>query len=142
MALFNPGREGFMAGEIVWKPTGGSVIKAALLRGYSFNAAHKFVSQVTGAGGSLVATATLANMTNTNGVADADDIAFEDVPEGSAIAHILIYQASAVTGGSDVADTAQRLIALITDAPTLPITPNGQNINVAWSPAADRIFKL
>src|ERR1041384_5819836 len=52
-ALFDPGREGFLAGEIDWDT---AVIKMALVRGYTFSAAHKFVSDVTGAGGTLVVT--------------------------------------------------------------------------------------
>lgn len=140
--LYDNARQGFLAGEIVWKATGGSVIKAALVRGYTFNVSHKFFSEVAGAGGTVVATATLGSLTNTNGVADAADTVWPAVPEGAAIPHVIIYQASAVTGGSDVAASAQRLIALIDSAPGLPILPNGQDVTSSWSPGADRIFRL
>lgn len=50
-ALFDPGREGFLAGEIDWDT---ATIKAALVHGYTFSASHKFVSEVTGAGLSLI----------------------------------------------------------------------------------------
>ena len=72
-ALFNPGREGFLDGSIDWD-TG--TIKISAVRGYTFSASHKFVSDVTGAGGTLAATATLASKTVTDGVADAADVVF------------------------------------------------------------------
>jgi hypothetical protein len=137
--LFNPGREGFLSGEIDWN---NAVIKVSLIRGYTFQASHKFVSDVTSNGGVLVATATLANPTVTNGVADADDVVFTAVPTGTACNALIIYQASAVTGGADVADSAKRLIADIRDASGLPVTPNGGNINVTWDNGANKIFNL
>lgn len=141
--LFNPGREGFLSGEIVWKATTGSTVKAALVRGYTFDATHKFVSDVTGAGGTLVATsAALASLTNIDGVADAEDVTFTSVTAGAAIPAIVLFQSSAVTGGADVASSAQRLIAYIDTATGLPVTPNGQNITVAWDNGSNRIFKL
>jgi hypothetical protein len=105
--LFDPGREGFLAGEIDYDT---AVIKTALARGYTFSAAHKFVSDVTGAGGSLVATpAALASKTITSGVADADDVTFTGVGAGAAIGGILVCQSSTVTNAADVAATAQRV---------------------------------
>jgi hypothetical protein len=111
-ALFDTGREGFLDNTVGWiTPT----IKASLVRGYTFNAAHKFVSDVTGAGGVLVATvaAGFASKTQTNGIANASNITFPAVASGAAITGLLIYQSSAVTGGADVAATAQRIIAYI-----------------------------
>jgi hypothetical protein len=139
--LFDPGREGFLDGTINWGTT--PVKKAALVRGYTFSAAHKFVSDVTGAGGTLVQTsAALASLTPTNGVADAADVTFSAVAAGAAIPAVIIFQSSAVTGGADVAATAQRLIAYIDSATGLPVTPNGQNITVAFDNGSNRIFKL
>ena len=142
-ALFDLGREGFLAGEIDWDT---AVIKAALVRGYTPNlATHKFVSDVTGAGGTLVATsAAMSAKTVTLGVADAADVTFSAVASGAAIPYVLVFQASAVTGGGDVAASAQRVIALI-DSSTgvaLPVTPNGGDITVSWDSGANRIFKL
>ena len=142
-ALFDLGREGFLAGEIDWDT---AVIKSALVRGYTPNlATHKFVSDVTGAGGTLVATsAAMSAKTVTLGVADAADVTFSAVASGAAIPYVLVFQASAVTGGGDVAASAQRVIALI-DSSTgvaLPVTPNGGDITVSWDSGANRIFKL
>lgn len=141
-SLFDPGREGFLLGEIIWKPST-STIKAALVRGYTFDASHKFVSDVTGAGGTLVATsAALSSLTGAGGVADAADVVFSTVAAGAAIPAVVLFQSSAVTGGADVAATAQRLIAYIDTATGLPVTPNGQNITVAWDNGSLRVFRL
>lgn len=140
--IYDKAREGLVSGEIVWKPTGGSVIKASLVRGYTFSVGHKFVSEVIGAGGTLVATDTLNSLTNTNGVLDAADAVFETVAEGAAIPYIVIYQASAVTGGSDLAASMQRLIAFLDRGSGLPVLPNGQDITISWSPGSDRIARF
>lgn len=139
-ALFDPGREGFLAGEIDWDT---AAVKVALVRGYTFSASHRFVSDVTGAGGTLVATsAALTSKTVTAGVADAADVTFTSVASGSAITGIIVFQSSAVTGGADVAASAQRLIAWIDTATGLPVTPNGGDITIQWDNAANRIFRL
>lgn len=139
-ALFDPGREGFLINEIDWDT---ATIKVSLLRGYTFNAAHKFVSDVTGAGGTLVATsAAMGSKTGTSGIADGADLTWTAVASGAAIPAILIFQSSAVGGGADVAATAQRLIAYIDTATGLPVTPNGGDISVQWDNAANKIFKL
>jgi len=139
-ALFDPGREGFLDGTIDYDT---AVIKAALVRGYTFSAAHKFVSDMTGAGGTIVATSpALASKTVTSGVADAADTTWSAVPTGAAVAAIVVFQSSAVTGGADVAATAQRLIAYIDVGTGLPVTPNGGDITAAFDNGGNRIFKL
>jgi hypothetical protein len=137
-ALFNPGREGFLLGEIDYDT---AVMKVALVRSYTFNAAHKFVSDLTGAGGVLHATsAALASKTGTSGTADAADIIFT-TPAANASGHSLIYfQSSAVTGGGDVAASAQRLIAWVDTGTGLPVTPNGADIQIVFS--ASGLFTL
>jgi len=141
-SLFSPGREGFASNEIVWKASA-STIKAALIRGYTFDATHKWVSDVTGAGGTLVATsAAMTSLTNTDGVLDAADVTWTSVTAGAACPAIVIFQSSAVGGGADVAASAQRLVAYIDTATGLPVTPNGQNITVAWDNGSNRIAKL
>jgi hypothetical protein len=139
-ALFDPGREGFLDGSIDWDT---ATIKLMLIRGYTFNAAHKFVSDVTGAGGTIVSTtAALGTKTVTGGVADAADTVFTAVPAGAACSAYLIVQTSAPTGGADLAASAQRLIGFTDTATGLPVTPVGVDINVAFDNGANKIFKL
>lgn len=132
-ALFDPGREGFLDGSIDYDT---DTIKAALVRGYAFSAAHRFVSDVTGAGGTLVArSAALTTKTVTSGVADADDVTFTAVASGAAITAVIVYKDTGADGTS-------RLIAFIDTATNLPVTPNGGDITVSWDAGANRIFKL
>lgn len=139
-ALFDPGREGFLLGEIDWDT---AAIKVSLVRSYTFSAAHKFVSDVTGAGGVLHATSSaLSSKTGTSGVADAADVTFSSVASNASTHSLLVYQSSAVTGGGDVAATSQRLICWIDTGTNLPVTPNGGDITVAWDNGANKIFKL
>jgi hypothetical protein len=139
-ALFNPGREGFLDGTIDWDT---AVIKIALVRGYTFSAAHKFVSDVTGASGTLhVTSSALASKTVTDGIADAADVAFTAVTSNAGNHSVLIFQASAVTGGADVAATAQRLIGWVDTGTNFPIVPNGGDVTIAWDNGTNKIFKL
>lgn len=141
--LFDPGREGFLDGTIRWDGT--AVIKVSPVRGYTLSAAHKFVSDVTGAGGTLHggAAVALTSQTKTNGVADAADITFTALTAtGAAACSLLVYQSSAVTGGADVAATAQRIIGWIDTGTNIPFTPNGGDVTVAWDNGSLKIFKL
>jgi hypothetical protein len=139
-ALYDPGREGFLAAEIDWDT---AVIKVALVRGASFTASHKFVSDFTGAGGTLHATsAALSSKSVTSGIADAADVTLSAVAANASAHSLIIFQSSAVGGGADVAATAQRLIAWIDTGTNLPVTPNGGDITIAWDNGANKIFKL
>jgi len=139
-ALFDPGREGFLDGTIDFDT---AVFKIALVRGYTVSAAHKFVSDVTTASGVLhVTSAALASKTVTNGVADAADVTFTAVASNASNHSVLLFQSSAVTGGSDVAATAQRVVAWIDTGTNFPIVPNGGDVTIAWDSGANKIFKL
>jgi hypothetical protein len=139
-ALFNPGREGFLDATIDWDT---ATIKVALVRGYTFNAAHKFVSDVTTASGVLAATSgALTGKTVTDGIADAVDVTFTAVASNAGNHSLLIFQSSAVTGGADVAASAQRLIGWIDTGTNLPIVPNGGDVTIGWDNGANKIFKL
>lgn len=132
-ALFDPGREGFLDGTIIWSSGN---IKVSLVRGYTFTASHKFLSDVTGAGGTLVATSSnLASKTVTNGIADAADITYTAVAAGAAITSLVGYQDTGTPATT-------RLIFFLDSATGLPVTPNGGDISVAWDNGSNKIFKL
>jgi hypothetical protein len=145
-ALYGPGREGFLAGEIDWDT---AVIKVLLIRLTAggapvFTSTQKFVSDLTATHTIAATSAALASKTVTNGTADGGD----QTPMFAAVAanannHVLVViQASAVTGGADVAASAQRLIAWIDTGTNIPVVPNGGDINVAWDNGANKIFTL
>lgn len=138
-AAFTPAKEGFIDGTIDLDT---AVIKCAFVRGYVFNAAHKFVSDVTGAGGTLNGTsAALTTKTVTGGVFDADDTTITTT--ANATDHgLLLFQSSAVTGGADVAATAQRVIAYYDTGTGLPIQPGTGATPVTWDNATNKILKV
>jgi hypothetical protein len=138
-ALFSTAAEGFIAGEIDLDT---AVIKAAFVRGYTFSASHKFVSDVTGAGGTLNGTsAALTSKTVTSGVFDAADTTATTT--ASAVDHgILLFQSSAVTGGADVAASAQRVIAWYDTGTGLPIQPGTGSTPITWDSGTNKILKV
>jgi len=89
-----------------------------------------------------VTSAALASKTVTDGVADAADITYTAVSSNASNHSLLVFQSSAVTGGGDVAASAQRLIAWIDTGTNLPVVPNGGDVTVAWDSGANRVFKL
>jgi len=132
-AIYDKGREGFLAGEIDWDT---DVIKAVLIDAadYTVNlATHQFLSDIPPAA-RVATSAPLTGKTVADGVADADDLTFPAV-SGDPGEALVLYQDTGTAGTS-------RLIAYIDTAAGLPVTPNGGNINVAWDNGANRIFKL
>ena len=128
-ALYDKGREGFLAGDIDWDANN---IKCVLVDTgtYTVNlATHQFHSDLTG----IVATSgNLLTKTVTNGTADAGDVTFSAV-SGATVEAIVVYQDSGVSATS-------RLIAYIDSGTGLPVTPNGGDITVQWN--ASGIFTL
>ena len=132
-ALYDKGREGFLASEIDWDA---DVIKAVLIDAadYTVNlAAHQFLSDIPLAARIATSNA-FTGKTIASGVADAADLTFAAV-SGDPAEALVIYQDTGTAGTS-------RLIAYIDTATGLPVTPNGGDINVAWDNGANRIFKL
>lgn len=131
-ALFNPGREGFLDGTIDWDTNDVRVMLCKTA--YTFNAAHKFVSEV-----STLAdngrSAALGTKAVTDGVADAADTTITATAAAACNA-LIVYQYNA-------SDTAARLICYIDSASGLPMTPAASaTVNVAWDAGANKIFKL
>lgn len=82
----------------------------------------------------VAATATLANVTLTDGVFDADDTTFTAVTYPHAIDYIVIYDDS-------VAGDPLFLI-IDTASAGLPCTPNGGDIKITWDSGTNKICKL
>lgn len=132
-ALYDKGREGFLAGGIDWDT---DLIKAVLVDAadYTVNlTAHQFLSDIPVVA-RVATSAALTGKTVVNGVADAEDLTFPAV-SGDPAEALVIYQDTGTAGTS-------RLIAYIDTATGLPVTPNGGDINVAWDNGPNKIFKL
>lgn len=138
--LYDKGREGLIAAEIDLDT---AVIKVAMIDTGAYTvdlATHKFMSDVTGI---VSAPQTLTGKTVTNGVFDANDVTFP-AATGASVEALIIYQASAVGGGADVAAGSQRVIAYLDNAAIagLPVAPDGTDIIITWDSGANKIFKV
>jgi hypothetical protein len=138
-AVYPKALEGLISGLIDLDT---AVIKAALVRGYTYSSSHTFMSDVTGAGGTVnAASAALGSVTVSLGVFDAADTTITTT--ANATNHVLIiYQASAVTGGADVASSSQRVIAYFDTGTGLPIQPGTGDVTVTFDNGTNKIFKL
>jgi hypothetical protein len=117
-------------------------VKAMLVRGYSFTAAHVTVADVVSAGGTINGTsAALTNPVITGGVFDADDTSIATTANASN--HVLVLaQTSAVGGGADLPTSGQLLIAFYDTGTGLPIQPGTGTVTVTWSAGAAKILAV
>lgn len=100
---------------------------------YTYSSAHTFVSDVT-AGAIVGRSAALTALTFTDGTFDAADLA-------AAWASLTGVQFEAVIFYIDTgSDATSRLIAYFDTATGLPLTPNGNNVDVAFN--AGGIFTI
>ena len=144
-ALYGKGREHFGKGDIVWKNSGGSTIKATLIDAADYAIGenidvHEYMNTNTVPAAAKVATVTLTLVDCALGVCDAADAVFEDVT-GDPCEAIIIWKDGG-DGGTSESGTNDLLIAYLDNVSGLPITPNGQDINIAWDSGANKIFKL
>jgi hypothetical protein len=131
--VYDKARQSFLKADLDMEVL---TIKAALVDAASYTpntATDEFWSSAIAG---LVGTPqTLGSKTYTAGVFDAAPVTFTAVPAGGAIEYIVIF--------SDTGNSAtSQLVALITSATNLPVTPNGGNITVTWDTGANKIFKL
>ena len=132
--LYDFGREGFLDGQVSWSS---NTIRAVLVdtSSYTFSkTTHQWLSDVD-VSARISTSSPFANKTITGGVAGADDIIFTAV-SGPGCEAMVIYRDTGVASTS-------RLIAYISEANGLPVTPNGGDVTVSWDTnEAKRIFKL
>lgn len=129
-AIYPKAKEKFLDALIDF-PT--DTIKIALIDTalYTYNSADEFWSSASAA---LVGTAaTLASKTITNGVFDAADVTFTSV-SGASVEALIIFKDT----GS--AATSPLIMYIDVAASGLPVTPNGNNIDVQFN--ASGIFAL
>jgi len=94
----------------------------------------QFYSDVSSLANTVTATATLANVSLTNGVLNCDDVDFGPVADSTECEALLFY----IDTGNTV---TSRLVAYMdTNIDGLPITPDGSNVEITWSTSG--IFKL
>lgn len=131
--LYDPGREGFLAGELNWSSNDIRVILINTGNYPTCDPSHKFLSSIP-SNARVAVSGALSGKTVSNGVAGANNITFSAV-SGATVGALVIYYHT----GSDA---TARLIAMVDTATGLPLTPNGGDITIAWDTGVNRIFKL
>lgn len=133
--LYPKGRNKFALGEIHWKLVAGDTIKVSLvdIADYTFDVAHEFVDPSLPVA-ARVATIAMTLIDPVDGVCDAQDVTFPTVT-GDQCEALVLWKDTGDEGTSP-------LIAYITDATGLPVTPNGGDIDITWDNTANKIFKL
>jgi hypothetical protein len=132
-ALYDRGRQGFLAADIDWD---GDNIRLILIdEGVDVPDLANDEDLADRATAARISTSgNFTAKTVTDGVADAADITMTAVT-GSTVESIDIYQHTGVEGTS-------LMIANIDTATGLVLTPNGGDVTVQWDAGANRIFKL
>ena len=139
-ALYDLGRQGFLAGDIDWD---GASICVALVSANSAASAVTTAQFYDDIDNVIIASHSsgdgqLTTKSVTNGVADADPFTFSAVSGGSTVDAIVLYQYDGNTATSE-------LIAYIdTETGSTPISlpTNGGAITITWDTGANKIFKL
>jgi hypothetical protein len=126
---YTKGLQAFMNGEIDLDT---DVIKALLCTADYTPVAGTDDSLDDIPAGARVAEVTLAGVTITDGVFDANDSVFPAVAAGDTVTQIIIYKSGSPT----------RLLRRIDSATGLPFTTNGLDINLAWPNDANKIFRF
>jgi hypothetical protein len=143
--LYDTGRNAFAEGQIAWKASGGSTVRAFLVTsGYTPNlTSDQFLSAIStgnrmgNSGSTARGNAPQLTLSDPSaGVVDASDITFLVVPAGVSYVGIVLF----VDDG--VADASSPLIAYIDNGTGQPVTSNGADITVVWSNGSNKIFKL
>lgn len=130
-ALFDKAREAFLTSNINLMTDD---IRVVLIdtAGYTYNAAHEFLTSVPG-GARVAVSGALTGKDATDGVFDAAEVTYAGLT-GNSVEAVLLYQHT----GSDA---TSRLILWI-DEGTFPIVPNGGDQTLVWSTGPNKIFRI
>ena len=117
--------------------TGSPPVKAALVTGsYTPNTSSGGDQYWSSAVAFVVGTPQpITSTTVTGGVFNGAGVTYTSVTTGPAATQIVIF-------GDTGTNSSSPLIAVITSAGGLPVTPNGGNITIAWDTGANKIFAL
>ena len=134
-ALYDLGRKAFLDGGIAWLTDNIKVTSIDEDDDVPVLATDEFLDDIL-AGAREFQSGNLASKTSAAGTADAANLApaFTGAA-GDEFESISLYRDSGAAATSE-------LLANIDTATGLPLTPDGGNINITWSAAADRIFTL
>jgi hypothetical protein len=132
-ALYDKGRQKFLEGGIAWLT---DTIKVVLVDTALYTpdlANDEFLDDIP-AGARIATSAAITGKTSTAGVADADNTPYSTVT-GATVEAAVFYKDTGT-------EATSALIAYIDTATGLPFTPSGGDVEIRWSGAATKIFKL
>lgn len=136
-ALYDAGRNAFARGDILWKASGGSTIKALLVDTASYTAdlsAHDNLDDIPG--GARVGTAVALTLADpAAGVCDASDISFTSLSSPPTCEAIVLYKDTGV-------ESTSTLILYVDTATGLPTPAGVTQVDVVWDSGSNKIFKL
>lgn len=134
-AFYSQGMKHFAFGDIVWKNSGGSTIKALLIdtADETFSAADEFHSNITAAGIEETSGAMTLTDAADDGILDASDVTFT-ATTGDACEAIIVYKDTGVSGTSP-------LLFWWDTASGLPVTLGG-DVTVTWDNGTNKIAKI
>jgi hypothetical protein len=134
-AIYPLARQAFAAAQISWTA---DTIRAVLLDStYVYSESHDMHNDI--GGGSIIATSSdFTGKTNVLGVCDANDLVFPTVALGDTINSIVIYKWSGVSSTSPLILYLDRTAASV----LIDVDTDGGDIQVIWSNAATKIFRL
>jgi len=131
--LFDAGREGFLTGAVDWST---NTIRAVMVNTSVYTvsiAGHAWLSDIS-ADARVATSSPFSSKTTAAGIAGAASATFTSV-SGPICRALVIYRD---TGSA----STSRLLAYITSAVGLPVTPDGGTITIQWDTGQNRIFKL
>jgi hypothetical protein len=133
---YDYGREGFLGGDISWRDD--SVIAVATDSGYTPDfGADQFLEDVP-AGARVSTTAALTGKTITAGVADCDDLLFEDVVAGKTITGIVFVKDTGDESTSRLIGAKRKL----SGGADISIPTSGGDILFRIGNGDNKLFKL
>jgi hypothetical protein len=132
-ALFDAGRESFLAGSSDWDANNIRLVFVDHADDTPVPATDDNLDDILGA--ARVATSgNFASKTTTAGVADAADVTVTSVT-GDVFESVVIYKDTGT-------ESTSTLLVFIDVATGLPLTPDGGNVTVQWDNGGNRIFRL
>ncbi len=132
-ALYDKGREGFLAGTNDWD-TNAIKVTCVDAADYTKDLANHDNYDDVPSGARVATSSALASKTVTNGVADAADVTLTAVT-GDPFEQLVIWEDSGT-------ESTSSLLVNIDTATGLPVTPNGGDVTITWDSGSNRIYKL
>ncbi|KKL04919.1 hypothetical protein LCGC14_2611250 [marine sediment metagenome] len=135
-SMYTKGREHILLGDVAWLSADIKVVSVDETDDAPVLATDEFLDPDILVGAREFTSGNLAGKSSTLGTADATDLtpAFSSAT-GDQFESITIYVDSGVA-------TTSELLVNIDTATGLPLTPDGGNIDITWSSAADKIFTV